>query len=74
MTHTVILIKDYDMNGVIKKKGTGLTVTKDFIKQLADEGYIETDKRHKKSVPKRSKIKIKQAVIKSADNTNIKNK
>lgn len=68
---TVTLIKDYYLNGNLKKKGTKLMVDKVKCQELANGGYIELDSRYKKPAPKRSKVKVKKAVVNKADNTNI---
>ena len=74
ISKTVTLIKDYYLNGVLKRKGLKLTVDKAKCQELANGGYIETDKRYKAKRPTRSKVNIKKAVVTASENTNIKNK
>ena len=58
---TVTLIKNYNLNGNIKKAGTELTCTTAKINELAAGEYIKTDKRFKKQKPLESAIKIETA-------------
>lgn len=41
---TITLTKDCDVHGVIRKAGTKLTVTPDFLKVLKDGGYLDIPK------------------------------
>ena len=61
---TVILIKEYtNEHGHIKPIGTKFICREEKIKELAEKGVIEIDKRFKEPKAKRSKVVI--------ENTNI---